>query len=112
MFRKAAVIQAGNYQDFPGFEDYYLWVRMLQKGYQGYNIQETVLDMRTGNGMYNRRGGKNYLVWVVRFQKCLLKKGFIDRGRFLKNCAVRLTVGMIPGNAREKFYHIFLRNAK
>lgn len=112
MFRKAAVLNAGNYQDFPGFEDYYLWVRMLQKGYQGYNVQEVVLDMRTGNGMYDRRGGRNYLIWAVRFQKCLLNRHFISRNRFIRNCVVRLAVGIIPGGAREKFYHIFLRNAK
>ena len=58
MFRREAVLHAGNYQDFPGFEDYYLWVRMLRKGCKGYNVQEVILDMRTGNGMYDRRGGK------------------------------------------------------
>lgn len=112
MFRRDAVLASGNYQDFPGFEDYYLWVRMLQKGYQGYNIQEVVLDMRTGNGMYDRRGGRRYLMWAVRFQKCLLKRNFITKSRFIRNCVVRLAVGIIPGGAREKFYHIFLRNGK
>ncbi len=48
MFRREAVLHAGNYQDFPGFEDYYLWVRMLRKGCKGYNVQEVILDMRTG----------------------------------------------------------------
>ena len=31
---------------------YTSWVRMLINGAEGYNIQEPVLDMRTGNGMY------------------------------------------------------------
>lgn len=112
MFRREAVLNAGNYQDFPGFEDYYLWVRMLRKGSKGYNIQEVILDMRTGNGMYDRRGGRDYLYWVLRFQKYLYCKKFITRKEYIKNCLVRTTVGMIPGRAREKFYHIFLRNAK
>ena len=54
MFRREAVLHAGNYQDFPGFEDYYLWVRMLRKGCKGYNVQEVILDMRTGNAENNR----------------------------------------------------------
>ena len=112
MFRKESVLHAGNYRDFPGFEDYYLWVRMLRKGYKGYNVQEVVLDMRTGNGMYDRRGGRNYLHWVLRFQKYLYCKQFITRKEYIKNCLVRTTVGMIPGGVREKFYHIFLRNIK
>jgi glycosyltransferase involved in cell wall biosynthesis len=31
MFKKEAVLSAGNYQHFPLFEDYYLWVRMLKQ---------------------------------------------------------------------------------
>lgn len=112
MFRREAVLHAGNYQDFPGFEDYYLWVRMLRKGCKGYNVQEVILDMRTGNGMYDRRGGREYLHWVLRFQRYLYCKKFITRKEYIKNCLVRTTVGMIPGGAREKFYHLFLRNVK
>lgn len=112
MFRRSEVLRAGNYQDFPGFEDYYLWVRMLRKGCKGYNVQEVILDMRTGNGMYDRRGGSRYLVWVLRFQKYLYSRHFISTGRFLKNCIVRTVVGIVPGSVREKFYHIFLRNSK
>ena len=112
MFRREAVLHAGNYQDFPGFEDYYLWVRMLRKGCKGYNVQEVILDMRTGNGMYDRRGGREYLHWVLRFQRYLYCKKFITRKEYIKNCLVRTTVGMIPGGARAKFYHLFLRNVK
>ena len=112
MFRKESVLRVGSYQDFPGFEDYYLWVRMLRKGCKGYNVQEVILDMRTGNGMYDRRGGSRYLVWALRFQKYLYSRHFISTGRFLKNCIVRTAVGIVPGSVREKFYHIFLRNSK
>ena len=110
MFRRESVLRAGSYRDFPGFEDYYLWVRMLRRGCKGYNIQEVILDMRTGNGMYNRRGGKDYLHWVLRFQRYLYCKEFITREEYIRNCMVRATVGLIPGGAREKFYHIFLRD--
>lgn len=112
MFRKESVLHAGSYQDFPGFEDYYLWVRMLRKGCKGYNVQEVILDMRTGNGMYDRRGGRDYLYWVLRFQRYLYCKNFITKKEYIQNCLVRTTVGAIPGGAREKFYHVFLRNGK
>ena len=112
MFRKESVLHAGSYQDFRGFEDYYLWVRMLRKGCKGYNVQEVILDMRTGNGMYDRRGGRDYLYWVLRFQRYLYCKNFITKKEYIQNCLVRTTVGAIPGGAREKFYHVFLRNGK
>ena len=112
MFRKESVLRVGSYQDFPGFEDYYLWIRMLRKGCKGYNVQEVILDMRTGNGMYDRRGGRDYLYWVLRFQRYLYCKNFITKKEYIQNCLVRTTVGAIPGGAREKFYHVFLRNVK
>ena len=112
MFRKESVLRVGSYQDFPGFEDYYLWIRMLRKGCTGYNVQEVILDMRTGNGMYDRRGGRDYLYWVLRFQRYLYCKNFITKKEYIQNCLVRTTVGAIPGGAREKFYHVFLRNGK
>ena len=109
MYRKADVLKAGNYQDFPGFEDYCLWIRMLCCGVQGYNIQEPVLDMRSGNGMYQRRGGLSYLVWILRFQKFLLDRNFITKGRYIRNCVIRTAVSLIPGGLRERFYELFLR---
>ena len=112
MFRKESVLRVGSYQDFPGFEDYYLWIRMLRKGCKGYNVQEVILDVRTGNGMYDRRGGRDYLYWVLRFQRYLYCKNFITKKEYIQNCLVRTTVGAIPGGAREKFYHVFLRNGK
>ncbi len=112
MYRREAVLKAGNYQDFPGFEDYCLWVRMLINGAEGYNIQEPVLDMRTGNGMYSRRGGLSYLRWLLRFQRFLLDKKFITKGRYIKNCVVRTMVSIVPGGLRETFYELFLRGKK
>lgn len=38
MFKKSDVIKAGSYMDFHGFEDYYLWLRMLSGGMKGYNL--------------------------------------------------------------------------
>lgn len=48
MYKKSAVEAVGSYQDFYLLEDYYLWLRLLMAGYQGYNIQEPLLHMRAG----------------------------------------------------------------
>ena len=57
MYKKSAVEAVGSYQDFYLLEDYYLWLRMLMAGYQGYNLQEPLLHMRAGADMYLRRSG-------------------------------------------------------
>ncbi|MCF0133274.1 MAG: glycosyltransferase [Blautia sp.] len=109
MFRKEAVLEAGGYQDFPWFEDYYLWARMLERHARGYNLPEVLLDMRAGKGMYDRRGGMAYLKSVIRFQFYLRKAGFNGLRDCLKNCVIRVTVALIPRIIREKFYGAFLR---
>lgn len=109
MYRKSAVLKAGNYQDFPGFEDYYLWLRMLAAGSRGWNLQQVILDMRTGNGMYARRGGLSYVKYAIRIQRFMYSRGMIGTAMFLKNCLVRTVVGVIPGGARTWFYRTFLR---
>lgn len=109
MFRKEAVQTAGGYQDFPGFEDYYLWMRMLKNGCRGWNIQEVVLDMRIGNGMYARRGGKEYVRNLICFQKYLKKEKMIGTGRFFWNCFCRSMVALVPGKLRSSLYDCFLR---
>lgn len=58
MFKRSAVESAGGYDEtFHLFEDYYLWIRMLQNGAVGYNIKEPLLYMRTPEDLYMRRGG-------------------------------------------------------
>lgn len=49
MFRKRAVLEAGNYQDIIGFEDYDLWVRMLMLGARFHNLQEPLVFVRCGD---------------------------------------------------------------
>ena len=60
MYKKSAVEAVGSYQRFYLLEDYYLWIRMLMAGYEGYNIQSPLVHVRTGANMYKRRSGLPY----------------------------------------------------
>lgn len=46
------IMAVGSYQDFYLLEDYYLWLRMLMAGNQGYNLQKQLFLVRAG--MYKR----------------------------------------------------------
>ena len=60
MYKRSAVLKAGNYIDWFWNEDYYLWIRMLQNGTKGYNLQIPLLWMRAGSDLYKRRSGLKY----------------------------------------------------
>ena len=108
VYKKTSVIESGGYQHFPGFEDYYLWVRMLMSGKKGYNLDDTVLKMRV-SGMHRRRGGLSYAKTIIKFRLYLLKNGFCSLGDFLYTVVGHVGVSLLPNRLREVFYNKALR---
>lgn len=112
MFRKQAVEEAGGYKDFYLLEDYYLWIRMLQSGAIGYNLQEPLLWMRIGKQMFQRRGGWKYAKSLLRLYTYMFRTGFICLPLYLGLMFVRITAALMPGKAREFLYLHVLRHNK
>lgn len=110
MFRKEDVLDAGGYRDFYLLEDYFLWIRMLQKGLQGFNLQEPLLWMRTGSDLYNRRGGWKYMESQISLLRYMKATGFINTAEFLSGCAVRFGSSIAPNNLRRGVYKKLLRS--
>lgn len=108
-YKKSAVLDSGNYRDFLWFEDYDLWVRMLQKRYKAANLPEYLVDVRANKDMFARRGGWKYLRQDIKFQRFLLKINFIDVVTFLTNSLVRSIVRIVPNSIRLYIYHSVLR---
>lgn len=109
LLKKEAVIKSGNYRDFLWFEDYDLWVRMLQKGYIAANIPEYLVNVRADEEMFARRGGCQYLKQDYRFQKNLLNSKFITCKQFIRNIFYRSIVRIMPNKLRIIFYKKVLR---
>ena len=107
MFKASAVEKAGGYnQDFPYFEDYYLWIRMLQNGVIGMNIDEPLVNMRVSNGLYDRRGGKQYLRYMTAFRKWLRKIGYINGFQYCFSVSAHSIISLAPKIVRGKFYKV------
>lgn len=109
MYRKSAVEAAGGYQDFYLLEDYYLWIRMLQKGFIGYNIQTPILWMRAGSDMYKRRGGWKYVGSQIQLFKYMEQSGFISSGQYRLQSFIRFVGAIIPNWLRTILFNKLLR---
>jgi glycosyltransferase involved in cell wall biosynthesis len=109
MYRKSSVLAAGGYQDDYLYEDYALWVRMIQNGCLTANIPEVLVHARTGNGMEVRRGGVKYAKSEVKAQYNFYKLGFISLIELIKNLAIRVPVRLLPGSFRKFIYRKTLR---
>ncbi len=109
MFRKSSVEAAGGYLECRYFEDYYLWARMLHQGMTGYNIQKTLVYMRTNAGMYERRGSFSYALLGFSARYKIHKIGFSSTADFLISAGGQIVMSIIPVKIRTYFYGKFLR---
>lgn len=110
MFRKRAVLKAGNYQDWFWNEDYYLWVRMMMAGCIFANIPDVAVNVRSGVDQYARRGGKKYFNSEIGIKKLMLEKGMITRKEYIVNYIQRFIIQlMLPNCVRGWVFRTFAR---
>ena len=109
MFRKSAVETAGGYNEtYHLFEDYYLWIRMLQNGCSGYNVQQPLLKMRVSMDAYERRGGLRYAMELLRFHSWIRKTHWTTWKDYLTGALPHAAVCVMPKRIR-RFIYRFLR---
>lgn len=109
MFKKKTIQDVGGYIDINGFEDYFLWARLLMRGAKFYNIQKPLLRFRVTPDTYMRRGGLNYLKQELYFRRELLRIGFLKKADFILGNFPRFLVRLAPNCARRAVYSRFLR---
>ena len=110
MFRKKDIEAVGGYKHWYCEEDYYLWIRLALAGYQFYNIQENLVDVRVGEEMYQRRGGWRYFKSEASLQCYMWRLGMIGIARYLYNVAIRFAVQVaMPNVVRGWVFRIFAR---
>lgn len=109
MFRREAVLKAGNYESFYLFEDWYLWARMYLAGCKFANINDVLCNVRIVD-MSARRGGMKYYKSCKRLLKFMKKNKIIGFFKYMKIKTVRF-IGyvLLPNKLRAFMYKKMLR---
>ena len=111
MFKKSAVENAGSYEPFYLFEDWYLWVRMYLSGAKFANIDAVLVNVRVFD-MANRRGGMKYYRSCLELLKFMRDNRVISRASYLKIAAIRFFgYVLLPNKLRAWAYKTFLRKS-
>jgi len=105
MFRKKAVKAVGGYLPMRGFEDYWLWIRMLKEGYVFANIEGVLVYARTGDSMLERRRGWRYIKDEINFEKNGWALGFFSFYDLLRNIIIRFVARLLPSTVLKKVYN-------
>ena len=111
IYKKSAVINSGNYRDFLWFEDYDLWVRMIQNGYYVVNMPEVLVNVRADDDMFARRSGWKYWKQDMKFQKFLYSTHYISLKDYFLNVVVRSIYRFLPKSLIVNLYKQFLRSS-
>lgn len=98
MFRKEAVLKAGNYLDWFWNEDYYLWVRMMMAKCKFANVPDVLVNVRSGADQYARRGGRKYYESEKGIKKLQLKNSMISKKEYLYFMTQRYIIQILMPN--------------
>jgi glycosyltransferase involved in cell wall biosynthesis len=109
MFKRSVILSLGGYQGVDGFEDYDLWMRLVQAGFKVDNIPEILVYVRIGNNMIGRRSGPKYAKKEIIFLNDQRKKHFISIIEFIMLCILRIPVRFLPPKIIAAIYCNFLR---
>ena len=110
MYKRNAVLKAGNYQTCPLMEDTYLWVRMILAGARCGNSNESLVYARIGEGMYERRGGWKYFLEYKEGRKKVLETGYISKKDYIVTLLIQLVVALMPKKIRGLVFKRVLHN--
>lgn len=112
MFRKEAIIEAGNYRHYPFLEDYDLWSRVLVAEYKIDNLPQVLVRARVGNELFGRRGGFEYCKRYLRLRSEQRKLGLTSWVEWMFACVITVAVTIIPSETRKVVYQKALRKNK
>lgn len=112
MLKKQSIMNVGGYLDWHYNEDYYLWIRMQLNNAIFGNTGTPLVNVRVGEDMYRRRGGKKYYESEKGLQKYMLHHHMISVYRYCMNCFTRFVVQiLVPNKIREWIYKKYARNS-
>ena len=109
IFKKNVILKYGGYENIHQFEDYYLWIKLLDNNVELKNIKDVVVLAKSDKEHIKRRGSFNYIKKMYHFEKTIYQNGFINFFEFVFNIIIRSIVCILPNVVREKIYYLFLR---
>lgn len=100
MFKKSAVLAAGNYQSCLLMEDTLLWANMFNNGAKSKNIDDYLVYVRIGKDMYERRGGVSYFKKYREGRRKVYNTGFISWHDYYLTVLIQFFVAIVPNRMR------------
>jgi len=112
MYKKAAVLKAGNYKTCMLMEDTLLWVNMILSGAKCANVDDFLVYARTGADMFERRGGFAYYKKYKSARKRIFQTGYISWWDYKYTLIVQFAVCIMTNKLRRFVFEKLLRKTR
>lgn len=115
LLKKNTVLKSGNFEnvgkfiDCNNFEDYFLWLKIKNKGGKFKNIPKILVKSKINKKFFSRRVGQNIKKNYLIFLKKSYNLGFINYGQYITNYLVRITTYNFSNKLFYLIFKIFLR---
>lgn len=109
IYKKSAILRVGGYEYYPAYEDYQLWIKMINTGNVLENIDDVLYLMRAGEDLYRRRGGKQYLRNMIKFKRWMRDQGQLTLFQYNFSLIANSIVVLMPSRLRKWVYCSLLR---
>ncbi len=96
MFRKNTILKMGNYSEMRTNQDIELWVRLLNNGCVGANINESLVDFRFESQTYKRRKSWKNIKLMVKTWHCFWGKHYCSLADFLYVLFLQIIIFIMP----------------
>lgn len=104
MFRRQAVLNAGNYRHFPFLEDYDLWLRLIAKDAVIENLSDILVDMRRSKAVFKRRRGISYLFCFLKLRRQQKELGLLSNAEYIRTTLCTICFCLQPAALQKRTY--------
>ncbi len=103
MFRKQSVLSVGGYEAFYGDDDH-LWAKMYIAGCRFHNMNQCLVRVRVGEGMFKRRGVR-WLVKDIRVRRYLFRNRKMNLLQLIFVICTLVVFRLMPTPLRKLLYY-------
>ena len=105
MIKKSDVLAAGNYSTMRTNQDVDTWIRVINKGYIGYNIPNALVDFRFDKSTYERRKEWKNIKLMIDVWKNFWKQGYCTIVDYWYVSLIQIAVFIMPRKLLHWFYN-------
>ena len=110
LIRRKDILACGNYRsNTPGFEDYDLWIRLINSGEKIINLEDVLVKVRFSERQFASRFGWRPALNEIKMQSLFLKEKYITVYDFIYNCCFRLFPRLLPIFIARPLFRFFQR---